>query len=160
MIYAIVAADKNNGIGFNGDLLEHIPEDLKYFKELTQDNIVIMGRKTWDSLPKKPLPNRLNIIITSNPKENEENVKYMTLEEAINFAVVQRPKKVFIIGGGKIYKEFMPFVKKIYLTRILKEYSNVDTYFPDLNNWELTQSSSIYTYKDLSYQFCTYSRIS
>jgi dihydrofolate reductase len=80
MISAIVAVDKNWGIGFNNDLLEHIPEDLKRFKELTTGNTVIMGRKTWDSLPKKPLPDRLNIIITSNPKENEENIKYMTLE--------------------------------------------------------------------------------
>ena len=91
MISAIVAVDNNWGIGFNGDLLEHIPEDLKYFKELTSGGVVIMGRKTWDSLPKKPLPNRVNIVITSNPKEDEENVKYMTLEEAKAYAVVYRP---------------------------------------------------------------------
>lgn len=65
MISAIVAVDNDWGIGFNGDLLEHIPADLKYFKQLTSGHNVIMGRKTWDSLPKKPLPNRLNIVITS-----------------------------------------------------------------------------------------------
>ena len=68
MISTIVAVDNNWGIGFNGDLLEHIPEDLKYFKELTSGNIVVMGRKTWDSLPKKPLPNRFNIVITSKER--------------------------------------------------------------------------------------------
>ena len=70
MISAIVAVDNDWGIGYNGDLLEKIPEDLKYFKTLTTGNIVIMGRKTWDSLPKQPLPNRLNFIITSQTKNN------------------------------------------------------------------------------------------
>ena len=65
MYSAIVAVDNNWGIGYNGELLEHIPEDMKHFRELTEDNIVIMGRKTWDSLPTKPLPNRDNLIISS-----------------------------------------------------------------------------------------------
>ena len=65
MISAIVAIDNNWGIGFNGNLLEHIPEDLKYFKQLTSENTIVLGRKTWDSLPKKPLPNRFNVVITS-----------------------------------------------------------------------------------------------
>ena len=78
MISAIVAVDNNWGIGYNGNLLEHIPADLKDFKQLTTGQVVIMGRKTWDSLPKKPLPNRLNIIITSTPQENEENVKFLS----------------------------------------------------------------------------------
>ena len=72
MISAIVAVDNNWGIGFNGDLLEHIPEDLKYFKEITDNHWVIMGRKTWDSLPKKPLPNRTNVVITKNPQYSKE----------------------------------------------------------------------------------------
>ena len=67
MISAIVAVDNNWGIGFNGDLLEHIPDDLRFFKELTLNNWVVMGRKTWESLPKQPLPNRTNIVITHNP---------------------------------------------------------------------------------------------
>ena len=67
MISAIVAVDNNWGIGYNGKLLERIPEDLKYFKELTNNNVIVMGRKTWNSLPVNPLPNRTNIIITRNP---------------------------------------------------------------------------------------------
>ena len=161
MISAIVAVDNNWGIGFNGDLLEHIPEDLKYFKKLTENNVVIMGRKTWDSLPKKPLPNRLNIVITSNPRENKDNVKFMTLDEAIAYAIVCRPKHVFIIGGGIIYEKFLPFCKKIYITKIFTEHSQVDTYFPNLDNlkkWQLVESGPINIYKDFTYQFQLYSK--
>ena len=76
MISAIAAVDKNWGIGFNGELLEHIPEDMKYFKELTTGNTVVMGRKTWDSLPKKPLPDRCNIIISRQGEHYERNDGY------------------------------------------------------------------------------------
>ena len=72
MISAIVAVDENFGIGFNGDLLEHIPEDLKHFKQLTTIKTIIMGRKTWESLPNKPLPDRLNIVVTSKERSFEE----------------------------------------------------------------------------------------
>ena len=106
MISAIVAVDNNWGIGFNGDLLEHIPEDLKYFKELTSGCTVVMGRKTWDSLPKKPLPNRYNYIITHNP--SEDMVIYvigylsvcMTMEYLKENILTQDDRETFIIGGG------------------------------------------------------------
>ena len=162
MISAIVAVDNNWGIGFNGDLLEHIPEDLKYFKELTTGGTVIMGRKTWDSLPKKPLPNRLNIVITSTPRESEENVKLMTLEEAMAYAVVCRPQNVFIIGGGAIYEKLLPICKRIYVTKIFKDHDQVDTYFPNLDEsdeWAPAMQSALHTYKDLTYQFWQYDRI-
>ena len=83
MISAIVAVDNNWGIGFNGDLLEHIPEDLEYFKQLTTGNIIIMGRKTWESLPKKPLPKRRNLVLTSNPDNynNTNEVNFFTLSQ-------------------------------------------------------------------------------
>ena len=77
MISAIVAVDENFGIGFNGDLLEHIPEDLKHFKELTSGHTVVMGRKTWDSLPKKPLPNRHNLVITKDPSIYEMKYSFI-----------------------------------------------------------------------------------
>ena len=107
MIAAIVAVDANWGIGYNGDLLEHIPEDLKYFKTLTTGNIVIMGRKTWDSLPRKPLPNRLNMVITSQTNPNGcdlINGEWMKLSmDNIKFQLEynnQEYDKYFIIGGG------------------------------------------------------------
>ena len=107
MIAAIVAVDANWGIGYNGDLLEYIPEDLKYFKTLTTGNIVIMGRKTWDSLPRKPLPNRLNMVITNQTKSNGcdlINGEWMKLSmDNIKFQLEYNNKeydKYFIIGGG------------------------------------------------------------
>ena len=106
MISAIVAVDDNWGIGFNGDLLEHIPEDLKHFKELTENNVVIMGRKTWDSLPKKPLPNRLNMVVTSQIKSSVGcvliNGEYMAL--SLDNVILQFQNcddtNYFVIGGG------------------------------------------------------------
>ena len=84
MISAIVAVDNNWGIGFNGDLLERIPEDLRYFKEITENNWIVMGRKTWDSLPKKPLPNRPHLVITNNPMSYEDMDE--EVEEAVDDA--------------------------------------------------------------------------
>lgn len=162
MISAIVAVDNNWGIGYNGDLLEHIPEDLKYFKAVTTGSVVIMGRKTWDSLPKKPLPGRLNIVVTSTPKENEENVKFMTLEEAMAYAIICRPQNVFIIGGGTIYEKLLPICKRVYVTKIYQDHDNVDTYFPNLDEseeWGPASCSSVYAYENLTYQFWQYDRI-
>ena len=162
MISAIVAVDKNWGIGYNNDLLAHIPEDMKNFVHLTTGNVVIMGRKTWDSLPKKPLPNRMNIVITSQDIPNEENVKFLTMNQAKAYAVICRPQNVFIIGGESIYKEFLPLCNKIYLTQIEKEYENVDTYFPNLDKmdeWEISSCTDLREYKDIQYAFLTYDRI-
>lgn len=163
MISAIVASDINFGIGFKNDLLEPIPEDLKNFKKLTTDKIVIMGRKTWDSLPKKPLPNRYNMIITSNPPaEQDENYEFgfYTMSQIQNY-LYQTNDDVFIMGGGQIYKQLLPYCDKIYLTLLDKEYEKVDTYFPNFassGNWALTKVSDIKTHNDISYQFQEYSR--
>ncbi len=163
MISAIVASDINFGIGFKNDLLEPIPEDLKNFKKLTTDKIVIMGRKTWNSLPKKPLPNRYNMIITSNPPaEQDENNEFgfYTMSQIQNY-LYQTNDDVFIIGGGQIYKQLLSYCDKIYLTLLDKEYEEVDTYFPNFassGNWALTKVSDIKTHNDISYQFQEYSR--
>ena len=101
MISAIVAVDNNWGIGFNGDLLEHIPEDLKYFKALTSGHVVVMGRKTWDSLPKKPLPDRLNIVITSQERHFGEMTAFIPFSEAVSrMTHIDSDEEWFIIGGG------------------------------------------------------------
>ena len=107
MISAIVAVDENFGIGFNNQLLEHIPEDLKRFKQLTTNKTIIMGRKTWESLPNKPLPNRLNIVITSKERSLEEMTAFIPFEEAYARATHTLPEdEWFIIGGGSIYKKY------------------------------------------------------
>ena len=164
MISAIVAVDNNWGIGYNGDLLEKIPEDMKYFKELTTNNVVIMGRKTWDSLPKKPLPNRTNIVITSQKKGDENGAKFMTLEDAMRYAIVNRPTDVFIIGGEQIYEKLLPICNRIYVTKILKNHKDIDTYFPNLDKdpeWEISTCTELrFSEEDIPYAFLTYDRIS
>lgn len=162
MIAAIVAVDSNFGIGFNGELLERIPDDLKHFKQLTDDSTVIMGRKTWDSLPKKPLPNRFNIIVTSQEHEdNDIDVKHSSMEEVKAFLELDLGIPVFIIGGGIIYRELLPYCQEVYLTRILKDHDNVDTYFPNLDEmeeWERDECSETYDYNGVNYQYQHYRR--
>lgn len=162
MISAIVAVDNNWGIGFNGDLLEHIPEDLKYFKQLTTGHNVLMGRKTWNSLPVKPLPNRGNYIISSaQPLIIDKNTIRFQMEDALNY-LNYTLDDVFIIGGGTIYKELLPYCDRVYATKIFKDHDQVDTYFPNLDEsdeWAPAMQSALHTYKDLTYQFWQYDRI-
>ena len=162
MISAIVAVDNNWGIGFNNDLLEHIPEDLKMFKQLTLGHTVVMGRKTWNSLPKAPLPQRGNIVISNaQPLIIDKNTLRLPLEDVIEFLEYTNDE-IFIIGGGAIYKELLPFCNRVYVTKIYKDHSNVDTYFPNLDemdDWAPAACSSIHDYKDLTYQFWQYDRI-
>lgn len=166
MISAIVAVDEDWGIGFNGELLEKIPEDLKYFKELTTGNTVVMGRKTWDSLPIKPLPNRGNFIISrETPLLMENKAIRMNLDMIKDTMEANKDENYFIIGGGQIYKELLPLCDRIYVTKIFKSHENVDTYFPDLdepemwNTWKPVHMGETKVYNDLLYQFWTYDRI-
>ena len=164
MISAIVAVDNNWGIGFNGDLLEHIPEDLKYFKQLTSGEYkaVVMGRKTWDSLPKKPLPNRKNIIITTQTNYNSQDEHFWRLGQAKLVMKQQKGWEFFVIGGGQIYEKLLPLCDRVYVTKIYKDHDQVDTYFPNLDKseeWEPTTCSDIYQQENLRYKFWQYDRI-
>ena len=173
MIAAIVAVDGNNGIGFDGELLEYIPEDMKRFRALTEDNIVIMGRKTWDSLPSQPLQNRDNLIISSKlhldySKYHDYVVGVQDMESA-KFALTMlkqnylsfKGKDVFIIGGGSIYEQLLPYCDTVYMTRINIAHENVDTYFPplDLAEWSLVEWSEWREYNGIPYRFLTYKRV-
>lgn len=171
MISAIVAVDANWGIGYNGQLLEHISDDLKRFKELTSNNTVIMGRKTWESLPNKPLPNRLNIVLTSTPSQMEQtvNTKFLTMDDflmnldSLEEFMNEYGKEIFIIGGSQIYHSLLPIYDRVYVTKIYKSHENVDSYFPNLdndNNWKMVSASEILTNNNLTYQFCCYDRVS
>ena len=173
MISAIVAVDNNWGIGYNGDLLEHIPEDLKYFKELTTGHVVVMGSKTWDSLPKKPLKDRLNVVISSKPREvlGDMSIRINMEELMVRMIYAQRDALVnpneeeewFIIGGGSIYQQLLPFCDRVYVTKILKDHENVDTYFPNLDKdpeWEVDTCTDLQTSGNINYAFLTYNRIS
>ena len=133
-----------------------------HFKKLTTNNIVVMGRNTWNSLPTKPLPNRTNIIITSKPTTERINGGYrQTLEETIKDMAEMEELEWFVIGGESIYKQLLPLCKRVYLTKIDKEYENVDSYFPNLDEmdeWFAAACSSVRTYNDLNYQFWQYER--
>ena len=165
MISAIVAVDNNWGIGFNGDLLEHIPEDLRYFKEITENNWIVMGRKTWDSLPKKPLPNRPHLVITNNPMSYEDidEVIFSKIGQAKLIMNTQKGIDFFVIGGGQIYEKLLPMCDRVYVTKIFKDHDQVDTYFPNLDEseeWAPAACGQLLTYNDLTYQFWQYDRIS
>jgi len=131
----IVAVSENNVIGKDGDIPWHIPEDLKHFKEKTTGNAVIMGRKTFESLPEdyKPLPERKNIVLTRSGLKNEyEQVEEVeSLEEAYRQAG-EFSEKAFIIGGASIYEQTLDQCDKLVLTRIHEEYEG-DTFFPEIN---------------------------
>ena len=162
---AIVAFGKNREIGFRGDMPWHIPEDLRHFKQITMRHPVIMGRSTWESLPKRPLPGRLNIVITRNPDYPlPEDVKESVLRAgSIQEAMSLCPSDSvpFIIGGGMVYAESMPLLRRIYVTEINAEFPDADTFFPPLgtDEWEVTEQSEMYTSSSgLPFRFLTYER--
>lgn len=138
MISLIVAASTNNAIGKNNQLLWHLPKDLKFFKNTTWAMVVIMGRKTYESV-NKPLPGRVNILITTKPDWKADEVWVAKdVSEAIELAKTTHCKEIFIIGGGEIYKQTMPIADKIYMTRVHATIDG-DTFFPEINEavWEL-----------------------
>lgn len=171
---AIIAAmDQKQGIGFNNALPWQLSGDLKHYKTITtaasiagNQNAVIMGRKTWESLPEKfrPLPSRLNCVITRNPAYDlpESVLKFTDMESAI--ATLTKEKNhyhletLFIIGGATLYREALEknLCQKLYLTQIQAEFK-CDAFFPEFSNrFYLTAQSEIYKENNLSYQFCTY----
>lgn len=170
MIAAVVAMDYENGIGGQNDLLARIPEDLKMFKEITSGGTVIVGSKTYESLPKKPLPNRENIVITrkckKKPKIQEDGSVHANMDYIkswlSNQEVISDNNGIYVIGGGVIYKELLPYCERAYVTKILYAFENADTYFPDIDGmpeWELTSESEIKEHNGLRYKFCVYDRV-
>ncbi|MCL2072600.1 MAG: dihydrofolate reductase [Marinilabiliaceae bacterium] len=155
----IAVIDNNFGIGSGGDQLAYISGDLKRFKQLTSGKPVVMGRKTFEALPKGALPNRRNIILSRN-----ENLIYPNSEIVGSvedtFFLLNDVREFFVIGGGEIYKLFLPFANRIYLTHIHHSFENVDTYFPkfDIENWELITQKEVFEdpKTGLSYSFKEY----
>src|SRR5690606_13999797 len=138
MITMIAAAGENNELGKDNDLLWHLPDDFKRFKQLTSGHHIIMGRKTFETFP-KPLPNRVHIVITRNKNyEKEGAVVVHNMKEALKIA--SQDEQPFIIGGGEIYKIGLPLSDKIELTRVHAKFDDDDTYFPEFSEdeWELT----------------------
>ncbi|WP_396597948.1 dihydrofolate reductase [Dokdonia sp. R86516] len=139
MITMIAAAAENNALGKDGNIPWHLPDDFKHFKQLTTGHHIIMGRKTWESLP-RPLPNRTHIVITRDLNYKAENaIVVHSLEDALAYS--KDEQQVFIIGGGEIYTLGMDYATHIELTRVHNEYE-ADAFFPtiDTNTWKLTKS--------------------
>ena len=162
MLSIVVAKAKNNIIGKNNELIWHLPEDLKRFKNLTTGHTIIMGRKTFESLG-RVLPNRKHIIFSQNPdfKVKDENVEVVHSLLQIQ-ELIECNEEVFVIGGAMIYNFLMPYVKKMYVTQIDKEFEG-DAFFPriDKNIWKETDREK--GIKDennnLDYEFIIYERI-
>jgi dihydrofolate reductase len=130
-ISIIVAVASNGAIGKDNDLLWHIPEDFQWFKKHTKGNTVIMGRNTWESLPVRPLKGRTNIVISDRHDDEYEGCTVVSsIDEAIKEMSDEREN--FIIGGGSIYRQFLPLADKFYLTRVHREF-DADVFFPDFN---------------------------
>lgn len=130
---AIVAIDKLWGIGNNGDLLFHIKEDMEFFRKITTNKVVVMGRNTFESLPnKEPLKNRINLVVTSsNTYESHDNVVFGNLDEINKEIKKYNTNDIFIIGGGAIYKQFIHRCDTVYVTHNTAVYE-ADTYMPNL----------------------------
>jgi dihydrofolate reductase len=146
MIKAIFACDDNWGIGKNNSLpWPHNPEDLKWFKEMTDDGIVIMGRNTWESLPVKPLPNRINYVITSDPNISKGYYGRFTstnLPRAIKAITEYRYNPcpdIWIIGGAQLFESCIPIIEEVHLSRIEGDY-DCDVFLP---KWKLMRNFNI-----------------
>ncbi len=156
----IVCADYEFGIGKNGDLLQKIPEDLKYFKKITMGKTVIMGRTTFESLPdSKPLKGRRNMMLTHNKYYHQDGIEvYNSVEEILEVIKNLNQEDVFVIGGGQIYKQFLPYCKKAYVTRILRIYE-ADTFFVDIDkDWTLKSKNELKFFEGIAYRFDVYER--
>lgn len=161
MLSLIVAISENYAIGKAGDLLCHLPNDLKHFKELTTGATVVMGKNTFFSLPRRPLPNRRNIVLTRDESFQYENTEVAHSIDHL-LSILSADEKVFIIGGGEVYKQFMPLVDELQITHIHHTWEDADTFFPeiDLSIWECV-SEEYYKQDEkhaFAYTFATYQR--
>lgn len=146
MISIIVAVAQNQAIGKNNDLLWHLPTDMAFFKEKTKGHCIITGRKNYESIPAKfrPLPNRTNIVITRQAEYNGGGAEVVSsLDDALAFAKTIQNEEIFIIGGGEIYRQALPLVDTIYLTRVHHSFE-ADTFFPELDDAIWQEVESIY----------------
>jgi len=156
----IAAADENNAIGKDNQLIWHLSDDLKRFKNLTNNHCMVMGRKTYESFS-KPLPNRTHIVITKqhNYPVPEGVIVVNNLEDALDAA--RNDKQPFVIGGGEIYKQALPLADKIELTRVHAKFE-ADTHFPEIDKSIWKETSNTYHNKDdkhdFPFSFITYSR--
>ena len=156
-IFLIAAVDKNLAIGKDGKIPWNIKEDLSYFQQNTLNTAMIMGRSTFDSIG-KPLPNRKNIVMTKSPANRDGVIEVLDVESAINEAK-KTSKKISIIGGESIYKEFLPLANKLLITEIDITVEGADTFFPEWREHQWIEKSRIDSMENgIKYSFVEYLR--
>lgn len=160
---AILSADLNWGIGNKGKLLVKIPEDMKRFKEKTIGNVVVMGRKTFESLPdKKPLKDRINIVMSKKKDFEAEGIlKADSINDVFHILHNFKDKDVFVIGGESVYKQFMDFYDEIFVTKIKKNFC-ADRFFINMDKidgWKIENEQKCHIYRDILYSFINYKKI-
>lgn len=161
-MYLIAAADRNWAIGNAGKLLYSLPRDMKFFRETTQNSVVVMGRKTLESFPGgNPLKNRINIVLTRNGEYKKDGVITCTDVSKLNEILEEySDKNIFVIGGEEIYRLLLPQCAKAYITRVDAE-AEADAFFPNLdedNNWKITQTSEMLNDNGIDFKFVTYEK--
>ncbi|MCC5991595.1 MAG: dihydrofolate reductase [Rhodobacteraceae bacterium] len=144
MISLIVARARNGAIGRNNTIPWHAPEDLKFFQRETLGGAVVMGRNTWDSLPRKPLPRRLNIVVTSRPGDSDDAL-FLPLDQVVGAARAAGYLRIYAIGGAGIYRAFLPLAERLLITEVDVEVEDADTFFPDIvaEDWHETASLTL-----------------
>ena len=149
----IVAVADNWGIGVKGDLPWHISEDLKFFKETTRGCPVIMGRTTYFSLPKHPLPGRKNIVLNLGGDDIPEACCVYSFDEA--FAQAEPAERCFVMGGASVYKAAMPMMDRLYITHVHTVVENADVFFPEIDPaiWEVESKSETHTDPETGFTF-------
>lgn len=157
----IAAEDRKGGIGRDGRLLAHLPYDMKYFRETTTGGTVIMGRKTLESFPgQKPLPGRKNVVLSGTMPEREDCVVCRTVEEALRAVEDDEREKVFVIGGGQIYRQLLPYCEEALITEIDADFE-ADTFLPVFSSedaWELVSAGEPIDENGVVYRFAVYRR--
>ena len=159
---AILSADRNWGIGYQNKLLVSIPSDMRFFREMTEGKVIVMGRKTLESFPNGlPLKKRINVVLTHDRSyQVKDAVIVHDKEELLEELKKYREDDVFVVGGGSVYELLLPYCDTAYVTRIDMEYQ-ADTFFPDLDQdpeWELTEESDEQTCFDIEFTFTVYRR--
>jgi len=160
-ISIVVAVAEDRAIGKDNHLLWRLPNDMKFFRKLTTGHTIIMGRKTFESFPKGALPNRKNVVITSDPKAAFPNTSVVhSIDEAIHTGT--EGEELFFIGGAKVYEAILPIADKLYLTLVHHSFPDADTFFPefDIAGWEQTEYQECLQDEEhpYAYTFVTYQR--
>jgi dihydrofolate reductase len=159
----IVAVDSNWGIGLKNQLLVHIPNDMKFFRQETMGKVVVMGRKTLESFPQgQPLAQRVNIVLTTDVNYQVKGAEVVhSIEELQEELAKYNSEDIYIIGGESIYRQMLPYCRVAHVTKIDHVYE-ADTYFPNLDaddEWHVTAESDEQTYFDITYTFTKYERV-